>query len=1371
MTKAADASVGKRIANRSACPDLAPSLALNPATPQLNQQFTIQATIKNLGDADAGHFRAYLYVDPAQQPPTVTTSDTTSTGTFGLAPQSQFAFEYDFTFTMTGTHTIYLWVDRDNQVTGECNENNNLVSLSIPVGVDIGCTRDPYEAGNGDNICATAPRIATDGSIQRHNLCAVGDQDWVSFEGLAGVEYTIVAGNVEDDADIRLELFGQCNQGALRSEDPTLGKGARMQQTLTKTGVYYLQVQHHNPTYGPKTGYDLSVKASCSADGYEPDNQCNLAHELQPSGQPQRHSFCGKQDGDWLLVQGVAGTTYQISTQNWEAKSQPVITLYNECDGDAVNQATPRNSLTWTPTKTAPFWLRILNNDPTVEGLDTGYDLVVTKQPQSGDAAEPNDTPAQAKPLAIGATLTQQSFSFPGDQDWFFFDVTANQSIRFETFDLAASTDSYLCIYGADTSSALACDDDSGAGLGSKLLWQAPTTGRYYLSLRHYSAEAGGKDATYTLTSTLSNAQCDLDPFEPDNQYEQARDITLNAPARIYTLCDEKDEDWARFDIQTSGVYELRAEAQGADADPWLTLYDTDGKTVLFTNDDYTSGLSARILWRFSHTGVYYLRMRSFSAQANGKGTEYALSIKQSQELPTPLPTTPPPPTPTNTPSPTPSPTPTATSLPEATPTPSGPIKTLIVTHQKRFAQVYGAEQATTLYNKLNNLAQYPQAPGIIADLSEEFAVNQAYNAWDETPTNADKANAVAVAIRSVIWNLINHYPQIENIVLIGDDRLIPYRREQDGLTQSGLAQAEQAYATQNLSPNTTVGQAMRQNFTLLDDFYATSQLRTVHGMTLYLPEKAIGRLIETPQEIGQTIDRFLQQDSLNRSTALVIGSQVGYPDRIRSFQQICASLQKYLQDSAFCKTSASAWGQADFQQWHLAANPVADIHLIGARARHWFWEMGDQTKLEANAAAVASTNLTDRIVLAVGSHAGLNVPDNDIYPLDWPQFYTQRGAILIGNSASELSFKTAELGLTHKLFEHLATQLYHTKTLGDALIKAKAQYWQEASKPAGSDPSLADRQILHEVILYNLPMYRLPAPLASDPDEYPSVRMGVMNVTQGALDNPVSAAASAVVTGSMPLYLTHSFASLTLSNTAAGQYYALDGHVNWKPNQAGQPLYRLDLDVTPLGALGSARGILWLGGTYTDALNSNLLIPQVVADGQVQGKQVAANSVVADSPLPAQLDPTGKHLSVEWGQYTPAENRQRLYGSLGVELTFSNAPDVIAPTVLHSAAQANNGGVVIKLEANDASGIRRVVAVYTDGAGVMQSLDLTYHPDAQKWLGTIPGVRDVQWFAQVMDGAGNVTDVLDKGKFFHASYQPNPTSPAYTNYLPVVMK
>ena len=64
---------------QTTCPDLVPELSFSSENPQPGAPVDITVTIANIGSGAAGAFYTYLYVDPADQPPTVTTLDTSYT--------------------------------------------------------------------------------------------------------------------------------------------------------------------------------------------------------------------------------------------------------------------------------------------------------------------------------------------------------------------------------------------------------------------------------------------------------------------------------------------------------------------------------------------------------------------------------------------------------------------------------------------------------------------------------------------------------------------------------------------------------------------------------------------------------------------------------------------------------------------------------------------------------------------------------------------------------------------------------------------------------------------------------------------------------------------------------------------------------------------------------------------------------------------------------------------------------------------------------------------------------------------------------------------------------------------------------------------
>jgi len=66
-----------------------------------------------------------------------------------------------------------------------------------------------WDAYEPDDSCATATPIATDGTVQQHNILPPTDQDWVSFSVSAGWRYTIetAPGTPAEDTDTILQLY------------------------------------------------------------------------------------------------------------------------------------------------------------------------------------------------------------------------------------------------------------------------------------------------------------------------------------------------------------------------------------------------------------------------------------------------------------------------------------------------------------------------------------------------------------------------------------------------------------------------------------------------------------------------------------------------------------------------------------------------------------------------------------------------------------------------------------------------------------------------------------------------------------------------------------------------------------------------------------------------------------------------------------------------------------------------------------------------------------------------------------------------------------------------------------------------------------
>lgn len=134
--------------------------------------------------------------------------------------------------------------------------------------------------------------------------------------------------------------------------------------------------------------------------------------------------------------------------------------------------------------------------------------------------------------------------------------------------------------------------------------------------------------ATPTATNTGTPAAGVPDAYEDDDTYLQANSINAAAAeTRVYYSDAQNDEDWVYFWATSGATYWIRTYNLGANADTFLYLYDSNGTTLITSNDD-TVGLASEILW--TNTGGnrnVYVRNRESSATWSGTGTRYVLQV------------------------------------------------------------------------------------------------------------------------------------------------------------------------------------------------------------------------------------------------------------------------------------------------------------------------------------------------------------------------------------------------------------------------------------------------------------------------------------------------------------------------------------------------------------------------------------------------------------------------------------------------------------------------------------------------------------------------------------------------------------------------
>ena len=66
--------------------------------------------------------------------------------------------------------------------------------------------------------------------------------------------------------------------------------------------------------------------------------------------------------------------------------------------------------------------------------------------------------------------------------------------------NLASGVDTYIELYDIDGVTLLASDNDFGDGLASKLTWEAPESGTYYIRVSQSPGSAYGCSASYDIS-------------------------------------------------------------------------------------------------------------------------------------------------------------------------------------------------------------------------------------------------------------------------------------------------------------------------------------------------------------------------------------------------------------------------------------------------------------------------------------------------------------------------------------------------------------------------------------------------------------------------------------------------------------------------------------------------------------------------------------------------------------------------------------------------------------------------------------------------------------------------------------------------------
>ena len=677
--------------------------------------------------------------------------------------------------------------------------------------------------------------------------------------------------------------------------------------------------------------------------------------------------------------------------------------------------------------------------------------------------------------------------------------------------------------------------------------------------------------------------------------------------------------------------------------------------------------------------------------------------------------------------------------------------ETLILYHSVRMDALFaGTFVSSGLSATLNSLAIHPAVNGELIDLAAypEFATP--YSTWDSQLDNPLAANYVAVSIKALLYSLAQAYPNLKYLVLVGDDRVIPQRRIQD----VALVANERHYAA--TAATTILSGTLGLRYFLTDDYYAGLLPFPYQGREVYLPQLAIGRLVESPDDIYKSLDAFLSLSATQPVLAAQDGLVTGYDFLIDEATAISNTLTA--QGITPLDTLIdNTWLAGDFRNYFFDVGSERDLNSLNSHFEHHRFFPNGAEFVYATEVTASPTAYQHALIFTVGCHSGLNVPDADqpdpTLAADWAQVFLAKQALFIGNTG--YGYGDSDLiAYSERLMTYFVEELGYWEngqmpTVGIALARAKQRYFN--SFGAGSFSNY-DEKAMEEMALYGLPMMGVSVP-------------NTTTVPPGGA--PLSVASAKALVGAPAVTVTpYSFDLTYTTNTVPGlgNYFTVSGS-NDVHVAGGRPIQpRLSVDISVADQI--AHGVLMLGGTFTDLPNFNPAISRVVTE----------ELYLTDEPLyptdewyPVAVATINRFLNAQKGQSSerlvviPGQFRATSFISptLGIERQYTHlefevyhAPfdesDFVAPAIYDVQTYTSTGQVQFEVLVNDDVGpVMRVVVLYRKAtSNIWQSAELIFDPDEEKATGIVSGLSGmVDFIVQAVDAAGNVALALEHGK------------------------
>jgi hypothetical protein len=694
--------------------------------------------------------------------------------------------------------------------------------------------------------------------------------------------------------------------------------------------------------------------------------------------------------------------------------------------------------------------------------------------------------------------------------------------------------------------------------------------------------------------------------------------------------------------------------------------------------------------------------------------------------------------------------------------------RTLILIPKQRLEAMYGEDEVTKLTGALHRVAYLSSVKGMIVPVESDERVAQAYADWDEHFCDPQRANAVAGRIKGLIYQYAQKMPNLQYVILIGNDTALPFRRLPDLVETAN----ERSYAPQALlKSDNALYAALKQGYLLSDDFYGDFYPSMYAGWPLYAPDFSLGRLVETPAEITAQLEQFKERKGkLSAHQAAVFG----YDFLKDSTQQMATTLsQQGFQPQVLNNDdwTAAALRNALLQDRHdLTVLNAHFTHFLLAPAAFALKDQGDLFR--AGEIADAAVDMSGSINASVGCHSGLNVCDECVSQqgknmhadLDFAQAFARKQGVWIGNTGFGYG-DDAAVALSEELVDAFVRYLGSQRDMpvGEALRLAKREYALFNMGAYGP----YDRKALAEMTLYGIPNYQVTAP-------HPRSVHNEDRISAG----PVRQVGNLRHLKSREFTLSP---RLTAVSTPKGDYYQAEDGIQPLLYNPIQPRSQFDISLDSNDHPGFvAHGVLLLDGRYQDKADFDPVITMPITDTQRYEPQIIFSEWQPLTLTRINHFTTDK-AAQEWLTVTPGQFRhqrvensdpqdvhvvgtERVYQQLRFAVYYSDAADFSPPIIHQVQGTRQDKALTFDVQVSDPEGVLRVLTLCSADNGRWQAVELTADSLAhERWRGTLQNAgKDAFCLVQAVDQSGNVALTAAKGAL-HLPEMP------YRDYLPLL--